>query len=158
LAKSTTTKGFISALLDVEEQRGFVHTKETGGFTQTPQRTTAYDGGFWDQRRRNYVGQRQKRKGLKTKGKVGNLVLGEDVGMNHVIQMENQTLVGRESGRTFALKSIIDWAHSAWKEHLGYAPEIIELNRNWFAFNFLQPDHAKWVLGKIGVLTIPHYF
>ena len=68
--------------------------------------------------------------------------------MNLVIQLENQTLVGRASGRSFALKIIIEWAHSAWKEHPGYVPEIIELNRNWFSFNFLQPDHAKWVMGK----------
>lgn len=33
LAKSTSTKGFILAFLDVEEHRGFVWTKETGGFT-----------------------------------------------------------------------------------------------------------------------------
>jgi hypothetical protein len=43
---------------------------------------------------------------------------------------------------------MIDWVHFSWKEHLGYVPEIIELTRNWFAFNFLQSEHAKWVLGK----------
>jgi hypothetical protein len=89
---------------------------------------------------------------------VGNLVLGEEVGMNLVIQLENQTLVGRASDKSFALKTIIEWAHSAWKEHLGYVPEIIELNRNWFAFNFLQPDHAKWVLGKNWSVNNSHSF
>jgi hypothetical protein len=149
LAKFTTTKGFISAFLDIEEHRGFDRSKEIGGTAQIAQRTTAYVKGFCDQRRRTSEGQRQKRKILKTKGNLGSLVLGEDVGLSQVIQMENQTLVGRASGRTFSLKTMIDWVHFAWKEHLGYVPEIIELNRNWFAFNFLQPDHAKWVLGKL---------
>jgi hypothetical protein len=79
---------------------------------------------------------------------VGNPVLGEEVGMNLVIQLENHTLVERASDRSFAHKTIMEWAHSAWKEHLGYVLEFNELNRNRFAFNFLQPDHAKWVLGK----------
>jgi hypothetical protein len=43
---------------------------------------------------------------------------------------------------------MVDWMHSAWKEQLGYVPEIVELNRNWFAFTFLQPEHTKWALGK----------
>jgi hypothetical protein len=50
--------------------------------------------------------------------------------------------------QVFSLKTIIAWTQSVWEEHLGYAPEVIELSRNWFAFNFLQPEHAKWVLGK----------
>jgi len=69
-------------------------------------------------------------KSLKTKGNLGSLVLGEDVRLIQVIQMKNQTLIGRESGRTFSLKTMIDWKHFAWKEHLGYALYIIELNRN----------------------------
>jgi hypothetical protein len=76
------------------------------------------------------------------------LVLGEEVDLSQVVHMENQTLVGRASGRTFALKTMVDWMHNAWKEHLGYVPEIVELNRNWFAFTFLQPEHSKWALGK----------
>jgi hypothetical protein len=48
----------------------------------------------------------------------------------------------------FSLKTIISWTKSVWEEHLGYAPEVIELSRNWFAFLFLQPEHAKWVLSK----------
>jgi len=68
--------------------------------------------------------------------------------MNMVVQLTNQTLFRRASGRSFALKTIIQWAHSVREEHLGYVPNIIELNRNWFVFNFLQPKHAKWALGK----------
>jgi hypothetical protein len=75
-------------------------------------------------------------------------VLGEEIGMNKVVHLSNHTLVRRASGRPFALKTIVDWTQSVWEEHLGYAPEVIELRKNWFAFNFLQPKHAKWVLGK----------
>ena len=62
--------------------------------------------------------------------------------------MENQTLVGRESKITFSLKFMVAWMHRAWKEQLGYVPEIVELNRNWVDFIFLQPEHTKWALGK----------
>jgi hypothetical protein len=72
----------------------------------------------------------------------------EEIGMNKVVQLSNQTLVGRASGNFFSLKTIISWTQSVWEEHLGYALEVIELRRNWFSFNFLQPEHAKWVLGK----------
>jgi hypothetical protein len=144
--KTISSKGFISTLLDVEEKRGFV--QDRGVFSPFTQRYSVSLEGSWEQRGKTSAGQKQKRKGLKSKGKVGNLVLGEEVGMNLVVQLTNQTLVGRASDRSFALKTIIEWAHSVWKEHLGYVPEIIELNRNWFAFNFLQPEHAKWVLGK----------
>ena len=68
--------------------------------------------------------------------------------MNKVVQLSNQTLVGRASDRSFALKTIVEWTHLVWEEHLGYAPYVIKLSRNWFAFNFLQPKHAKWALGK----------
>jgi hypothetical protein len=71
--------------------------------------------------------------------------------MNNVVQMANQTLVGRASGRFFSLKTIVSWTESVWKEDLGYAPEVIELSRNWFAFQFNQPEDANGCWGKIGV-------
>jgi hypothetical protein len=83
------------------------------------------------------VQKKQRRKGLKSKGKVVNLVLGEEIGMNRVVQLSNQTLVGRGSDRSFALNTIIDWTHSIWEEHLGFSLEVIELSRYWFSFNFL---------------------
>jgi hypothetical protein len=57
------------------------------------------------QGRKTGGGQSHKRKSLKSKGNLGSLVLGEDVGFNQVIRMENQTLVGRASGRNFSLKT-----------------------------------------------------
>jgi hypothetical protein len=53
-------------------------------------------------------GTRLKRKNLKSKGRIGNLALGEEVEISQVTHMENQTLVGCVSGRTFAVKTILD--------------------------------------------------
>ena len=38
--------------------------------------------------------------------------------------------------------------HNAWKDELGYLPELVELNRNWYAFTFQNIEHSKWALGK----------
>jgi hypothetical protein len=38
--------------------------------------------------------------------------------------------------------------HNAWKDELGYLPELVELNRNWYAFTFQISEHSKWALGK----------
>jgi hypothetical protein len=61
--------------------------------------------------------------------------------------MENKKLVGRASGRTFVVRTIIDWMHNVWKEHLGYLLELVELNMNWYAFTFQKFEHYKWALG-----------
>jgi hypothetical protein len=53
-------------------------------------------------------GHRVKQKILKSKGNIGNLVLVEEVDLSQVVHMANQTLVGRASGRTFALKTLIE--------------------------------------------------
>jgi hypothetical protein len=89
-----------------------------------------------------------KRKNLKNKGKVGNLALGEDVEFNQVTHMASQTIVGRVNGRVFMVKTIRDWIHDAWQVELGYSPELVELNRNWYAFTFQSNEHSKWVLSK----------
>jgi hypothetical protein len=39
----------------------------------------------WDSRGIHSTRPKQRRKGLKSKGKVGNLVLGEEIGMNKVV-------------------------------------------------------------------------
>ena len=54
----------------------------------------------------------RKWKCLKMRGKIKSLVLGEEVGFHQVIHMTNQTLVGRESGRSFAIKTMVEWAWS----------------------------------------------
>jgi hypothetical protein len=127
--------------LEVEEQRGFSYDIRVLSSVFRPEDS-------WDTRVFHSARQKQRRKGLKSKGKVGKLFLGKEIGMNKVVQLSNQTLVERVSSRFFSLKTIIAWTQSVWEEHLGYALEVIELSRNWFALNFLQPEHAKWVLGK----------
>jgi hypothetical protein len=52
------------------------------------------------------------------------------------------------NGRIFAVKTIREWIHSTWKDELGYLPELVELNRNWYAFTFQNSEHSKWVLSK----------
>jgi hypothetical protein len=138
---SSPSKGFILVLLDVEEHRVFPQERRVSSSDFRPEES-------WDSRGFHSARKKQRRKGLKSKRKVGNLVLGEEIGINKVAQMSNHTLVGRASGKFFTLKTIITWTQSVWEEHLGYAPEVIELSRNWFAFNFLQREHAKWVLGN----------
>jgi hypothetical protein len=86
-----------------------------------------------------------KRKSLKNKGKIGNLALGEDMEFIQVTLMASQTIVGRVNGRVFAVKTIRYWMNDA---ELGYSPELVELNRNWYAFTFQNNEHSKWVLSK----------
>lgn len=62
--------------------------------------------------------------------------------------MTNMTLVGRAMGRNFSLKTVVLWAKENWREALGYVSEVVTLTRGWFAFNFLQADHAQWVLNQ----------
>jgi hypothetical protein len=50
--------------------------------------------------------------------------------------MENQTIVGRLNERIFTVKTIRDWIHYAWKDELGYLPELVELNINRYDFPF----------------------
>jgi len=38
--------------------------------------------------------------------------------------------------------------HNVWKEHLGYIPNIVEMNMNWYAFTFQKSKNSKWELGK----------
>jgi hypothetical protein len=137
----TPPQGFISAHLDVEEQRGFTLNRRTFS-------SEHFSEVLWDDRGFYRGRHKRKRKGPSSKGKVGNLLLGREVGMNNVVQMVNQTLVGRASGRFFAHKTIVSWAESAWKEDLGYTPEVIELSRNWFAFKFNRSEDTNWVLGR----------
>jgi hypothetical protein len=94
------------------------------------------------------TGPRLKRKNLKNKGKVGNLALGEDVEFNQVTHMESQTIVRRVNGRVFTVKTIRNWIHVAWQLELGYSAELVELNRNRYAFTFQRNEHSKWVLSK----------
>jgi len=68
--------------------------------------------------------------------------------MNNVVQMTNQTLVGRDSSRFFAHKTIFSRAESAWKEDLGYSLEVIELSRNSFAFKFNRSKDTNQVMEK----------
>jgi len=76
------------------------------------------------------------------------MALGEEVEINQVSHMENQTIFGRVNGIIFAVKTIRDWILSTWNDELGYLPELVKLNRNWYAFTFQNSEHSKWVLSK----------
>jgi hypothetical protein len=52
------------------------------------------------------------------------------------------------NGKIFGTKTIQEWIHSAWKEDLGYLPELVELNKNWYTFTFQNSEHSKWVFKK----------
>jgi len=88
---------------------------------------------------------KQKKRCIKSKGKLSNLVLGEEVEIQHVIQMSKQTLVGRVNGRTFAVDTVYNWMKEEWG-FLGYIPEVIELNRKWFAFTFQSEEQTQSIL------------
>ena len=91
---------------------------------------------------------KQKRKCLKSKGKLSNLVLGEEVEIQQVIKMSKVTLVGRVNGRAFAIGTISNWMKEEWG-FLGYVPEVAELNRRWFAFTFRTEEQAQSILRRI---------
>jgi hypothetical protein len=135
-------KGYFSTRLKQDDFSGGKQTYSTR--EPIKKHSTTTEGAT----RASVAGPRLKRKSLKNKGRVGNLALGEDVEINQVTEMENQTIVGWVNGRIFATKTIREWIHSAWKEELGYLPELVELNRNWYAFTFQTSEHSKWVLSK----------
>lgn len=56
--------------------------------------------------------------------------------------MSSQKLVGKSYGRSFSLRLVVFWAEESSKAHIGYVPKVMDLTRNWFAFNFLQENHA----------------
>jgi len=91
---------------------------------------------------------KQKRKCLKSKGKLSNLVLGEDVEFQEVIKMSKLTLVGRVNGRAFAIGTITKWMEEEWG-FLGYVPDVAELNRRWFAFTFRTEEQARLILKRV---------
>jgi hypothetical protein len=132
-------KGFISARLELDEYSGFEQSFSTREHTKKNLNTL--EGAVRDKETRP----RLKRKRLKNKGKIGNLALGEDMEFIQVTLMASQTIVGRVNGRVFAVKTIRYWMNDA---KLGYSPELVELNRNWYAFTFQNNEHSKWVLSK----------
>jgi len=91
---------------------------------------------------------KHKKRCIKSKGKLSNLVLGEEVEIHHVIQMSKQTLVGRVNGRAFAIGTVYNWMKEEWG-FLGYIPEVIELNRKWFAFTFQTEEQAQSILRRV---------
>jgi len=91
---------------------------------------------------------KHKKRCIKSKGKLSNLVLGEEVEIQHVIQMSKQTLVGRVNGRVFAIGTVYNWMKEEWG-FLGYVPEVIELNRKWFAFTFQTKEQAQSILRRV---------
>lgn len=91
---------------------------------------------------------RNRKNCLKSKGKLSNLALGEDVEIQEVIQMSKTTLVGRVNGRYFAIGTISKWMEEVWS-FLGYVPEVHELNRRWYAFLFRSEEQAQIILRKI---------
>ena len=64
-----------------------------------------------------------------------NYALGEDVGWDMIMQMENCSLVGRVARRQFSLKTVAKWVEDYWKEALGEVPEVVGLTCEWFGFN-----------------------
>ena len=76
---------------------------------------------------------------------VWNYAVGEDLAWDSVLKMAQCTLVGRAVGRNFAQKFLQEWAAASWGNQLGYAPEVRELNRGWFAVNLEEEADLRWI-------------
>jgi hypothetical protein len=89
------------------------------------------------------VEKKKKNNCVKSKGRVVNLILGEDIEMNKVVDMENKAIIGRVRGRRFELKTLTEWATESWANRLGYTSNMLSLERGWFAFNMRSLEDAQ---------------
>jgi len=139
--KSSTTlhkRGYIAGHIGEQEHRGCLSGSDISRREPRPLEAEGTSG--------LPSGSSRKRRWIKSKGKGKTYTLGSDVEMVEVLRMSAQTLVGKAYGRSFAIRTVVSWVDVNWKSHLGYAPKVVALARNWFAFHFQEDCHAKWAL------------
>jgi len=64
------------------------------------------------------------------------MVLGDDLGLDEVISLALNALVGHFSYRSRYSTPLSAWVKLHWLPILGYEPEVFYLSRGWFDFKF----------------------
>jgi hypothetical protein len=77
------------------------------------------------------------------------MVLGDDLGLEEVVNLALNALVGRFSYRSHCTTPLLTWMKSNWSPLLGYTPELFFLPRGWFGFSFHSTDDVVKILGRL---------
>lgn len=80
------------------------------------------------------------------------LVLGDGVGLEDLVKMSLNALVGRFSYKSMSPQPLEDWIKSHWSPILGYCPEILYLKKGWFGFLCRSPKDASRLLSTFRVI------
>jgi hypothetical protein len=86
------------------------------------------------------------RKCIKQRSTPINLVLGEEVKMHKVVQLEEMALVEGFLGHYIGDKGLKKWMVGVWKTVLGYDPITYVLSRGWLAFYFQSASDASKIM------------
>jgi hypothetical protein len=90
---------------------------------------------------------RKRNSGVKS-GAPLNLVLGQDISIPMVVDMENRAVVGKARGRQFGIKTLKEWVGRVWVHEVYVLPEVTTLARGWILFKFRKEEDAERVLKK----------
>ena len=77
------------------------------------------------------------------------MVLGDDLGLDKVVNLSLTTLVGRLSYRSRCSTSLIDWVNMHWIPILGYEPEVLYMSKGWFTFKFHSLEDTTKIMEKL---------
>jgi hypothetical protein len=72
-----------------------------------------------------------------------NLILGEDLSMEEVVEMADKLVVGKVYGHHFSKKTLKSWVVSTWGASQSQPLQIRRLSRGWFLIIFSQVEQAS---------------
>ena len=76
------------------------------------------------------------------------MVLGRDLGLEHVVGMSLATLVGKFNYNSMNKYGIEAWVEATWNPMFGYCSEVCILSKGWYGFTFNHLEHAIEVLER----------
>jgi hypothetical protein len=75
-----------------------------------------------------------------------NLILGKDLSMAEVVEMEDKLVVGKVYGRHFNEKNLKAWVVSTWGASQSPSPQVRRLSLGWFLIIFLAAEQDSQAL------------
>lgn len=83
---------------------------------------------------------------VKLKGGGVSLVVGEDLRVSQIKELDGRTVLGKLSGRGVSMSDLNSWMQHEWAPLLGYGPVTHLLAQWWIGFIFKTKDDVRMIL------------